>query len=88
MRHTRVVVSDKPLPAAPHTPKDVPVAEKKPAKEAQAERAHPGHSAFAQADLPRAAHTRSNFSSSEETRVLREREAWLRGLDRKYGVVR
>ena len=26
--------------------------------------------------------------SSDEARVLREREAWLRGLDRKYGIVR
>jgi hypothetical protein len=25
---------------------------------------------------------------SDEARVLREREAWLRGLDRKYGIVR
>jgi hypothetical protein len=27
-------------------------------------------------------------AGSDEARVLREREAWLRGLDRKYGIVR
>jgi len=27
-------------------------------------------------------------SGSDEARILREREAWLRGLDRKYGIVR
>jgi hypothetical protein len=26
--------------------------------------------------------------ASGESRVLREREAWLRGLDRKYGIMR
>ena len=25
---------------------------------------------------------------SDEVRILREREAWLRSLDRKYGIVR
>lgn len=27
-------------------------------------------------------------AGSDEARILREREAWLRGLDRKYGIVR
>jgi hypothetical protein len=29
-----------------------------------------------------------NVASDDNTRVLREREAWLRGLDRRSGVVR
>ena len=107
VRQTKIVVSDKPLPAAP-SPRapDTPMSNSKPSKQAQSES---GEDAFAQADEPRtrpsraviergknafaqagasARASRFHIVATDEARVLREREAWLRNLDRKYGITR
>jgi hypothetical protein len=105
MRHTKIVVSDRPLPNAPvpHAP-DTPVTSSKPAKQAHSdggeeafakadELGHPrthsrrGEDAFAQADAP-VRHGGMRIIATDEARVLRERQAWLRSLDRKYGITR
>jgi hypothetical protein len=107
VQHTKIVVSDRPLPNTPrpHEP-DAPVSSAKPAKQAQAGsgedalaqadeaparplriHARRGRDAFAQADERPARH-RVHFIATDEARVLRERQAWLRSLDRKYGITR
>lgn len=107
LRHTKIVVSDRPLPNAPHPPSlDTPVSSMQPAKQAQVEngedafakadvprprparvRIESGKHAFAQADVP-VRHSRFRIIAADEGRMLRERAAWLRSLDRKYGITR
>lgn len=106
VRHTKIVVSDKPLPNAPrpHEP-DAPVSSTKPVKQAQAgngedalarvEEPHArpvrhrrARDAFAQADDVSVRYSRAHVFASDEARVLRERAAWLRSLDLKYGIIR
>jgi hypothetical protein len=98
---TRIVVLDGPLPQLRHVPSDVPMAEAAPVEARRPfakvlEKTEPvvehlsarAHSApIVRTAVPeRVRHAVS--ASSEEARILREREAWLRSLDRKYGIVR
>ena len=72
--NTQIVVKDGALPAAPGV---VPASE---AETLQADGA--AAESFASADTYRVS------VSSNEAQILRERAAWLRGLDRKYGIAR
>jgi hypothetical protein len=81
--NTRIVVMNGPLPALPGA---TPMADGG---------TPPAHAApdesFAKAfrdDEPRLAHADTSQSHGSEAAVLREREAWLRSLDRKYGITR
>ena len=72
--NTQIVVKDGALPAAPGV---VPTSE---TETLQADSA--AVESFASADTYRVS------VSSNEAQILRERAAWLRGLDRKYGIAR
>lgn len=101
--HTRIVVLDGPLPHVRPAPHGVPMAGAEPPPAAEAHfakapdrpqppaiehlsaRTHPVTAAAA----PAREHVRTAVSyGGDEARVLREREAWLRSIDRKYGIVR
>jgi hypothetical protein len=99
VRHTKIVVSDRPLPNLPHAP-DAPITSAKPVKQAQSDNAEDAfamaelpvrpphvHAAGGHAEEPSARHPRIIWTT-DEARVPREREAWLRSLDRKYGITR
>jgi len=58
-----------------------------PATEHLSARTHPVSAAVA-VPAPHAVAHVALSRGSDDARVLREREAWLRGLDRKYGIVR
>ena len=104
LRNTRIVVFDGPLPQIRRVPANVPMAEAAPsspahahvAKAPEAVDARPHASEHLSARTHPAAHApggreRADHSfskSSDESRILREREAWLRSIDRKYGIVR
>jgi hypothetical protein len=103
-QRTKIVVLDGALPHIKPAPHDVPMAEAAPAAATAAKiakasekpealphasehlsaRAHP--LAATPAVRPVVRYTASQ--GGDEARVLREREAWLRSLDRKYGIVR
>jgi L,D-transpeptidase catalytic domain len=72
--NTKIVVKDSALPALPGTV-STSQAETPQADNAAAE-------SFASADALRVS------VSGSEAQILRERAAWLRGLDRKYGIAR
>jgi hypothetical protein len=101
--HTRIVVLDGPLPHVRPVPHGVPMAEAAPPRAADAHfakalerlesqpaatehlsaRTHPA------AAIPARGHAHISLSQGgDEARVLREREAWLRSIDRRYGIVR
>ena len=76
--NTKVVIMDRPLPPPPDAPpeaKSMADAETPQTEEVAAK-------SFASADIYRVS------VSSNEAQILRERAAWLRGLDRKYGIAR
>jgi hypothetical protein len=101
---TRIVVLNGPLPHLRQLPRDVPMAEAapgdanqhfatapektetRPIAEHLSARAHP----TAAASAPRSREVAHYVVSrgSDEARILRERDAWLRSIDRKYGIVR
>jgi hypothetical protein len=103
-RNTKIVVFDGALPQMHPTPHNVPMAEAPPPGAAQTHfakaleklepaqratehlsaRAHPAEVAPAVPGKMRVVVSRGG----DDARVLREREAWLRSLDRKYGIVR
>lgn len=100
--HTRIVVLDGPLPHVRPVPHGVPMAEaapapaeghfakaldrpesQPPATEHLSARTHPV------AAIATRGHVHFSLSQGgDEARVLREREAWLRSIDRRYGIVR
>ena len=89
--NTKVVVMNGPLPGAPRVPpQGMPVAEaeKAPRPPANAsvgrDQERPGGRPGARARVTR--NERFSFARGDEARVLRAREAWLRSLDRKYGI--
>jgi hypothetical protein len=99
-QRTKIVVLDGALPHIKPVPRDVPMAEAPPpaqiakaadkaapphhASEHLSARAHPAPATPAVRPVVRYAASQGG----DEGRVLREREAWLRSLDRKYGIVR
>jgi hypothetical protein len=104
MRHAKFVVTDGPLPGLRHVPADAPMAEAAPTErqkdDASAGKPQPGgisqpaehlsartHS-VARVETPPPSRTVRTYGVGDEARVLREREAWLRSLDRKYHFVR
>jgi len=91
-RNTKIAVFDGPLPRLHPAPRDVPMAKAQPGEapartaEHLSARARP---ALAAAEPAARETVRYSVSrSSDEARILREREAWLRSIDRKYGIVR
>jgi hypothetical protein len=102
-RNTRIVVLNGPLPHLRNLPSDVPMAKAAPseaqqhfAKAVEKEEARPAPAAehlsartHADPRPPVRRPARYAYSvGSDEARILREREAWLRSIDRKYGIVR
>jgi L,D-transpeptidase catalytic domain len=121
--HTKVVVSNGPLPQAPRPPHGEPTADKPapagkpvsaetalakaPIKDEQEQlraKAHAMPPSIVRRDVAqrewvreRSPHLRTRLASveaysysesSNEAQNLREREAWLRSIDRKYGIAR
>jgi hypothetical protein len=115
--HTKLVVSDAPLPQGPRVPRDVPMAKELPAPAAQTQvaeapskgeqehlsaKAHAASPSVARRDVAqrdetneRSPRLRTRVASveaysysegSNEAQILRERAAWLRSIDRKYGI--
>jgi len=76
--NTKVVIMDRPLPPPPDSPPEV----KSMAAAETSQTDGVAAKSFASADIYRAS------VSSNEAQILRERAAWLRGLDRKYGIAR
>jgi hypothetical protein len=51
-------------------------------------RAHPARVAAASVAAVQARGIARASQGGDESRILRERQAWLRSLDRKYGIIR
>jgi hypothetical protein len=88
-RNTKIVIMNGPLPAArgaaPLADADAPaqtVAEPNFAKAGVDAREHLSAKAHSGPAVYRSS------AASDEVRILRERQAWLAGLDRKYGIAR
>jgi hypothetical protein len=115
--HTKLVVSEGPLPKRPRAPHGVPMAKapvEKPVAEASMKgeqehlsaktHAEPHGPSVVRRDVAQHEDTRdlsprvrmrvasveaySYSESSNEAQILRERQAWLRSIDRKYGITR
>ncbi|HZL39575.1 MAG TPA: L,D-transpeptidase [Pseudolabrys sp.] len=90
-RNTRIVIMNGPLPAAPGA---APLADADTPAQSAAEQ----HFAKALDDVEAQQHLSAKEHSepvvsrisvgNDETRILRERQAWLASLDRKYGITR
>lgn len=90
-RHTRIVVSDRPLPPLRRTPGDVPVAGTDGAHDtlqARKRRPHEWHRGHPPRAAIEAHAEAAPIRAGEQAWLKRDTEAWLRSLDRKYGIVR
>lgn len=101
-RHTQIVVSDKPLPPLRRAPGNVPVAEHdSQTRTAAAEHrdeneflrarrhlVHQAHEALAQAEAAPLRRLHVRTAGHDEAWLRRDTDAWLRNIDRKYGMLR